>query len=297
VRPDEPAATPDAAQVLTRRPALPPGGVGTQTGAGRLTLVADHGVGTLPLPLSRSRRLTDSQSPIWACTSPRSRRRPRADQRRGGSAVTATDAAGSYPVARDGTLIAGRYLLRMKNPGRLIYPLVQSLVLLAPFVSVLGNLAITRHAGGGSYCQFLIPASSSRTRRSQRQPPASPCPGMPAAAWLTGSARCPCPAPPCSSGGWPPTRSSSRCRQPCCSAWPRCSGSRSVPGCPTRPGSPQWRSRSAFPSRRPWLALKIQNAETAERVLFLPSIAIAFISSAFAPVCILADLALLYSEC
>jgi ABC-type polysaccharide/polyol phosphate export permease len=33
-----------------------------------------------------------------------------------------------------------------------------------------------------------------------------------------------------------------------------------------------------------WLALLIRDAETAERVLFFPAIAIAFLSSAFAPI-------------
>ena len=43
------------------------------------------------------------------------------------------------------------------NPGRLIYPLVQPLVLLVLFISVFGNLAISRHAGAGAYRQFLVP--------------------------------------------------------------------------------------------------------------------------------------------
>jgi hypothetical protein len=63
-----------------------------------------------------------------------------------------------FRVARDSALIAGRNLrVLRKNPGRLIYPLVQPLVLLVMFVSVFGNLAITGHAGGGSYREFLIP--------------------------------------------------------------------------------------------------------------------------------------------
>jgi len=59
---------------------------------------------------------------------------------------------------RDSGLVAGRNLrVLRKNPGRLIYPLVQPLVMLVMFVSVFGNLAMTGHAGGGSYREFLIP--------------------------------------------------------------------------------------------------------------------------------------------
>lgn len=65
-----------------------------------------------------------------------------------------------YRAARDSALIAGRNLrVLRKNPGRMIYPLVQPLVLLVMFVSVFGNLAIAGHAGGssGTYREFLIP--------------------------------------------------------------------------------------------------------------------------------------------
>lgn len=62
--------------------------------------------------------------------------------------------------ARDSALIAGRNLrVLRKNPGRMIYPLVQPLVLLVMFVSVFGNLAVSGHAAGasGTYREFLIP--------------------------------------------------------------------------------------------------------------------------------------------
>jgi ABC transporter DrrB family efflux protein len=59
---------------------------------------------------------------------------------------------------RDSALIAGRQLRVLRlNPGRLIYPLVQPVVLLVLFVSVLGNLALAGHGAGGAYRQFLIP--------------------------------------------------------------------------------------------------------------------------------------------
>ncbi len=65
-----------------------------------------------------------------------------------------------YRPARDSALIAGRNLrVLRKNPGRMIYPLVQPLVLLVMFVSVFGNLAIAGHGAGagGTYREFLIP--------------------------------------------------------------------------------------------------------------------------------------------
>lgn len=69
-------------------------------------------------------------------------------------------AAGTAAVSRagrDSVLLAGRQLRVLRlNPGRLIYPLVQPVVLLVLFVSVLGNLALS-HGAGVSYRQFLIP--------------------------------------------------------------------------------------------------------------------------------------------
>jgi ABC-type multidrug transport system permease subunit len=72
-----------------------------------------------------------------------------------------------YRPLRDSGLIAVRNLrVLRKNPGRLTYPFIQPLVLLVMFVSVFGNLALSSHAGagasagtapGGSYRQFLIP--------------------------------------------------------------------------------------------------------------------------------------------
>jgi oleandomycin transport system permease protein len=58
-------------------------------------------------------------------------------------------------LTRDSLLIAGRYLRVLRgNPGRLIYPLLQPVLMLGLFVSVLENLA---SVPGGSYRQFLIP--------------------------------------------------------------------------------------------------------------------------------------------
>jgi ABC transporter DrrB family efflux protein len=61
-------------------------------------------------------------------------------------------------VLRDSGLIAGRHLrVLRRSPGRMIYPLVQPVVLLTLFVSVFGNLAMSARAGAGSYREYLIP--------------------------------------------------------------------------------------------------------------------------------------------
>jgi oleandomycin transport system permease protein len=61
-------------------------------------------------------------------------------------------------LVRDSGLVAGRYLRVLReNPLRLIYPLVQPLVLLVLFISVFGNLAVRGHPEAGAYRQFLIP--------------------------------------------------------------------------------------------------------------------------------------------
>jgi ABC transporter DrrB family efflux protein len=62
---------------------------------------------------------------------------------------------GAGRLARDSLLIAGRHLRVLRgNLGRLIYPLLQPVLILVLFVSVLENLA---SVSGGSYRQFLIP--------------------------------------------------------------------------------------------------------------------------------------------
>ena len=59
-------------------------------------------------------------------------------------------------LVRDSGLIAGRYLRVLRgNPGRLIYPLMQPVLILVLFVSVMENLAPS--VAGSAYRQFLIP--------------------------------------------------------------------------------------------------------------------------------------------
>jgi ABC transporter DrrB family efflux protein len=72
-----------------------------------------------------------------------------------GVAVLRSGAPGLGRVLRDSLLIAGRHLRVLRgSPGRLIYPLLQPVLILGLFVSVMENLAAIP---GGSYRQFLIP--------------------------------------------------------------------------------------------------------------------------------------------
>ena len=60
------------------------------------------------------------------------------------------------PPGPDSLLIAGRYQRVLRgSPGRLIYPLLQPVLILVLFVSVMQNL--TSSVAGDSYRQFLIP--------------------------------------------------------------------------------------------------------------------------------------------
>jgi ABC transporter DrrB family efflux protein len=196
-------------------------------------------------------------------------------------------------ATRDSWLIAGRNLrVLRKNPGRLIYPLVQPVVLLVMFVSVFGNLALTSRGGpaGVSYREFLIPgilienatltapttglallrdASSGLADRFRSLP-------MSRFAVLTGRLASDAVVFAAQAalliavgyglgfrvrGGLP--------------------GMAAVVVAATMFGL-------AIAALCAWLALLINDPETAERVLFFPAIALAFVSSAFAPVGLLA---------
>jgi ABC transporter DrrB family efflux protein len=62
---------------------------------------------------------------------------------------------GTDRLIHDSLLIAGRYLRVLRgSPGRLIYPLLQPVLVMVLFVSVLENLATV---AGGPYREFLIP--------------------------------------------------------------------------------------------------------------------------------------------
>jgi ABC transporter DrrB family efflux protein len=72
-----------------------------------------------------------------------------------GVAVERREMPGPGRLVRDSLLIAGRHLRVLRgSPGRLLYPLLQPVLILGLFVSVMQNLATVT---GGSYRQFLIP--------------------------------------------------------------------------------------------------------------------------------------------
>ncbi len=212
--------------------------------------------------------------------------------------TTTADAAGRYrPVryraARDSWLIAGRNLrVLRKNPARLVYPLIQPLVLLVMFVSVFGNLALTGRGvpGGVSYREFLIPgiiienaaltapttglallrdASSGLADRFRSLP-------MSRAAVFAGRLASDAvvfivQAALLIGGGY-------------------LLGFRVQAGLPGAAAviAVAVSFALAVAVASAWLALLINDSEAAERVLFFPAIALAFVSSAFAPVALLA---------
>lgn len=205
--------------------------------------------------------------------------------------------SGGHPVARlrtvrDSGLIAGRYLrVLRKNPGRLIYPLVQPLVMLVMFVSVFGNLAISaRAAGGASYREFLIPGILIENAALT-----APTTGLAllrdAGSGLADRFR----SLPMSRAAVLLGRLASDAVVFAVQA-ALLIGVGTVLGFRVRTGLPGMAAAVAvsvafglaFAAASAWLALLISDAETAERVLFFPAIAISFVSSAFAPI---ADLA------
>jgi ABC transporter DrrB family efflux protein len=198
--------------------------------------------------------------------------------------VTATV---STRVARDSALIAGRQLLVLRmNPSRLIYPLVQPLVLLVLFVSVLGNLAVTRHAAAGSYREFLIPGII-----IQNAVLTAPTTGLAllrdAGSGLADRFR----SLPMSRAAVLIGRLASDAVIFAVQAVLLLAAA-DLLGFRVRAGLPGLAGIVAVAVAfglsvavtTAWLALLIEDPETAERVLFFPAIAIAFLSSAFAPV-------------
>jgi ABC transporter DrrB family efflux protein len=196
--------------------------------------------------------------------------------------------------ARDSALIAGRNLrVLRKNPGRLIYPLVQPLVMLVMFVSVFGNLALTGHGGsyGLTYREFLIPgimvenatltaptsglallrdASSGLADRFRSLPMSRA--GVLIGRLLTDAIVFATQAVLLLAAGYG-------------------LGFRVHGGLLDVLGiiAAVMAFGLAFATASAWLGMAINDPETAERVLFFPAIAIAFVSSAFAPVGLLAS--------
>ena len=204
-----------------------------------------------------------------------------------------TAAAVSYRAARDSALIAGRNLrVLRKNPGRMIYPLVQPAVLLVMFVSVFGNLAVAGHAAGasGTYRQFLIPGLIIENAALT-----APTTGLAllrdASSGLADRFR----SLPMARGAVLGGRLASDALVFAVQAVLLLALAAPL-GFRVRSGLAGMAAITAVSVAfaigvavlSAWLALLINDPETAERVLYFPAIALAFISSAFAPV---ADLA------
>ena len=214
------------------------------------------------------------------------------------TALAAGAGPGRIPLrfARDSALIAGRNLrVLRKNPGRLIYPLVQPLVMLVMFVSVFGNLALTGHAAGGgaSYREFLIPGIMIENATLT-----APTSGLAllrdASSGLADRFR-----------SLPMSRAAVLIGRLITDAIVFATqatlllaagygfGFRIHGGLPFALAAAIIAAAVAFGLAfavlSAWLGLLIGDPETAERVLFFPAIAVAFVSSAFAPVDLLAS--------
>lgn len=194
-------------------------------------------------------------------------------------------------LIHDSSLITQRYLRAfVLNPGRLIYPLVQPLVLLVLFISVFGGLALGRHGGDGSYREFLIPGIIIENAILT-----APTTGL---ALLRDSA----------SGladrfrSLPMARSAVLIGRLLADAVIFAAQAALLLGAGSLLGfhSRAWPVTGpliiavaicfglAFSVFSAWLAMLLKDPETAERVLFFPAVAVAFVSSAFAPVQLLA---------
>jgi ABC transporter DrrB family efflux protein len=200
-------------------------------------------------------------------------------------------AAAWWRVVRDSGLIAGRHLrvLRM-NPGRLLYPIAQPLLLLVLFVSVFGGLGLAGRPAGGQYRQFLIPGVIVQSAALT-----APTTGLAllrdAASGLADRFR-----------ALPMSRAAVLIGRLAADAVvfaiqvALLLAAATLLGFRVRAGlaglaaivavSVTFGLAMAMAST--WLALVVADPETAERVLFLPAIMIAFVSSAFAPVSALA---------
>ena len=199
-----------------------------------------------------------------------------------------------FRTARDAGLIAGRHLrVLRRSPGRLIYPFAQPLVVLVMMVSVFGNLALSRGGGaaaGVSYREFLIPGIMIENAALT-----APTTGLAllrdAGSGLADRFR-----------SLPMSRAAVLIGRLLSDALVFAAQAVLLVGVGYVLG---FRVRSGFPGAvgivlvvvlfglavaalSAWLALLINDAETAERVLFFPAIALAFVSSAFAPVALLA---------
>ncbi len=191
-------------------------------------------------------------------------------------------------LGRDSALISWRYLRLLRlSPGRLVYPLVQPLVLLVLFVSVFGDLAASGLHAVGAYRQFLIPgiiiqnaaltapttglgllrdSGSGLADRFRSMPMSRP-------AVLLGRL------------GYDAVLLAAQASL-LMGVGVAALGFRIRSGLAGAAGvvAVAVAFGLALAVASAWLALLIGDAETAERVLFFPAIAITFVSAAFAPV-------------
>ncbi len=207
--------------------------------------------------------------------------------------MTSWTAAGPPLLIRDSALTAGRHLRVLRlNPGRMIYPLVQPVVLLVLFVSVLGNFKIAgpASAASGSYREFLIPGivvqnavlTAPVTGTAMIRDSASgladrfrslPIPRSAVLIGRLGSDAVVFAAQAVLLLGVAPLLGFGVRTGP--------SGEAAIVAVAISLGI-------ALATTSAWLALVLGDAETAERVLFFPAIALTFASTAFAPVAELA---------
>jgi ABC transporter DrrB family efflux protein len=202
--------------------------------------------------------------------------------------VTAGSPVPAHPsVWRDSTLIAGRQLRALRlNPSRMIYPLVQPVVLLVLFVSVLGNLAVSRLPGAGPYREFLIPGIF-----LQNAVLTAPTSGLGLLRDAAGGVADRFRSLPMSRSAVLVGRLASDAIIFVVQAGLLLAIA-TLLGFWVRTGVPGMMGiiavtvgvGVAFATASCWLALLIADPEAAERVLFFPAIALAFLSSAFAPV-------------
>ena len=190
-------------------------------------------------------------------------------------------------VWRDSALIAGRQLRVLRlNPSRTIYPLVQPVVLLVLFVSVLGNLVVSRQGVAVSYREFLIPGIF-----VQNAVLTAPVSGLGLLRDAAGGMADRFRSLPMSRSAVLIGRLSSdaiifAAQAVLLLAVASLLGFRVHTGLPGMVGivAITVSVGVGFATTSCWLALLIADPETAERVLFFPAIAVTFLSSAFAPV-------------
>ena len=173
----------------------------------------------------------------------------------------------------------------------MIYPLVQPLVLLVMFVSVFGNLDVTGARRGGE--RNVPPVPDPRHHHRERRAHRADHRARAAAGREQRPGR---PVPLAADVARGRARRAARSDAIVFAVQAACCSRSAFLGFHVRGGlfaaivvvTVAFTFGVAFAALSAWLGLLINDPETAERVLFFPAIALAFISSAFAPVGLLA---------